>query len=49
MRMRRAFVAVAALLLLDAISWKSVHGADATPPPPGPNADPENSNTDPEG
>jgi DNA-binding beta-propeller fold protein YncE len=26
---------------LDAILWKSVHGVDSTPPPPGPNADPE--------
>jgi hypothetical protein len=35
---------------LDAVLWKSVHGAEATPPPPGPNADPEeNTNTDPEG
>jgi DNA-binding beta-propeller fold protein YncE len=24
---------------LDAILWKSVHGADSTPPPPGPNAE----------
>jgi hypothetical protein len=23
---------------LDAVLWKSVHGADSTPPPPGPNA-----------
>ena len=27
--------------VLDAILWHSVYGADATPPPPGPNADPE--------
>jgi hypothetical protein len=27
--------------LLDAILWKSVHGADSTPPPPGPNAERE--------
>jgi DNA-binding beta-propeller fold protein YncE len=26
---------------LDSVLWKSVHGAEATPPPPGPNADPE--------
>ena len=25
---------------LDAILWKSVHGVDSTPPPPGPNAEP---------
>jgi DNA-binding beta-propeller fold protein YncE len=29
---------------LDAVLWKSVHGAGATPPPPGPNADPEKLN-----
>jgi hypothetical protein len=23
---------------LDAVLWKSIHGADAVPPPPGPNA-----------
>jgi DNA-binding beta-propeller fold protein YncE len=35
---------------LDAVLWKSVHGADATPPPPGPNAEfEEDTNTDPEG
>jgi len=27
--------------VLDAILWHSVYGADSTPPPPGPNADPE--------
>jgi hypothetical protein len=26
---------------LDGVLWKSVHGAAATPPPPGPNAEPE--------
>ena len=26
---------------LDGVLWKSVHGAASTPPPPGPNADPE--------
>jgi hypothetical protein len=26
---------------LDAVLWKSVHGAKATPPPPGPNAEGE--------
>jgi DNA-binding beta-propeller fold protein YncE len=34
---------------LDSVLWKSVHGASATPPPPGPNADPESPNADPEG
>jgi len=34
---------------LDGVLWKSVHGPEATPPPPGPNAEPESSNTDPEG
>jgi DNA-binding beta-propeller fold protein YncE len=34
---------------LDGVLWKSVHGPAATPPPPGPNADPESSTTDPEG
>jgi DNA-binding beta-propeller fold protein YncE len=29
---------------LDAVLWKSVHGAAATPPPPGPNAVPETLN-----
>jgi phospholipase C len=27
--------------VLDSILWKSVHGADAVPPPPGPNAEPD--------
>ena len=31
---------------LDAVLWKSVHGAAATPPPPGPNADPEKPNAE---
>jgi DNA-binding beta-propeller fold protein YncE len=34
---------------LDAVLWKSVHGAASTPPPPGPNADPESPNAEPEG
>jgi hypothetical protein len=35
---------------LDAVLWKSVHGAEATPPPPGPNAEfEEDTNTEPEG
>jgi hypothetical protein len=34
---------------LDGVLWKSVHGPDATPPPPGPNAEPETANSDPEG
>jgi hypothetical protein len=29
---------------LDAVLWKSRHGVAATPPPPGPNADPEKPN-----
>ena len=31
---------------LDGVLWKSVHGASSTPPPPGPNADPEKPNGD---
>jgi DNA-binding beta-propeller fold protein YncE len=31
---------------LDAVLWKAVHGVAATPPPPGPNATPENLNED---
>jgi DNA-binding beta-propeller fold protein YncE len=31
---------------LDAVLWKSVHGAAAIPPPPGPNADPEKPNAE---
>jgi DNA-binding beta-propeller fold protein YncE len=34
---------------LDAVLWKSAHGAAAVPPPPGPNADPETPNAEPEG
>jgi YVTN family beta-propeller protein len=32
--------------VLDSILWKSVHGAKAVPPPPGPNADPESGDAD---
>jgi hypothetical protein len=31
---------------LDAVLWKSVHGSDATPPPPGPNAEGEEQGDD---
>src|SRR5204862_7421453 len=34
---------------LDGVLWKSVHGPDAAPPPPGPNAELEGPNSDPEG
>jgi hypothetical protein len=31
---------------LDAVLWKSVHGVNSTPPPPGPNAEGETSGDD---